>query len=254
LELAIALGFRGAWMMDDDAVPQSDSFEKLLAVGEGLLGPDGAGFLCSVAVNPQLTTEQASGHPHPSADFVAQREASQTGMIAVSSAAFLGVLVNLELAAKEELPNPDFFIWCDDVEYTHRLARKYGAMCVPDSLIVHHSLAMEASEGRKSLGWKYRYQVRNRLWLARWGLDGENQGTRIYSAILALRATIIELRVNPRKWAVLKVTISAWASGLMRGRRCHPVGSLLANSAVGREWMATVGREWMAAQRSRVTP
>lgn len=237
IELALALGFSGAWVMDDDAAPLPDSFEKLLTAGEEHLGPTGAGFLCSVAVDEKLGYEQAAGHPIPSGNFVAQSDAVRQGLIAVSSAAFLGVLVNLERARSEELPNPDFFIWCDDVEYTHRLAAKYGGLCALESLVIHSSPALAAAEGQGSLGWKYFYQVRNRLWLARWGQGPANHTERIYSAVLAVRATLIEIRVNRKRVGTLRTSVTAWYQGLFRPRHPHPVGSLLVSSEQAQEWV-----------------
>lgn len=237
IELALALGFSGAWVMDDDAAPLADSFAKLLSAGEAHLGPTGVGFLCSVAVDEKLGYEQAAGHPIPSGSFVAQSDAVRQGLIAVSSAAFLGVLVNLDRARTEELPNPDFFIWCDDVEYTHRLAAKYGGLCALESLVIHSSPALAAAEGQASLGWKYFYQVRNRLWLARWGQGPANHAERIYSAVLAVRATLIELRVSTKRFGTLRTSVTAWYQGLFRTRRPHPVGSLLGSSESAQAWV-----------------
>lgn len=239
MELAQSLGYDLAWIMDDDAIPVTNALEQSLT-NPGNLRPDsGLGFVASIPVDKNHQSQLIAGKPQASIDYERHVEAASHGKIAVSSAAFLGLLINLGRVKNDELPNPDFFIWCDDLEYSTRIARKYGAVCAPGSMIVHESAAMQSAGKAEPLGWKYFYQVRNRIWLARWGLADEGGAVRMTSFMVAVKATRNEFRVGSRKSDVLRMTLRAWSSGLFAKRNHYPTGTLLASSPVAQSWVAT---------------
>ncbi|UPO75591.1 glycosyltransferase family 2 protein [Arthrobacter sp. Helios] len=159
VERAIAAGHDAAWLMDDDAEPLPGSLSPLVAAMEN--APERPGFVTSLVVNPEGAPN--SGHlPDLSADASKQLAANALGGIAVNSASFVGVLIDLKAAAKMPLPFADFFIWFDDAEYTRRLSRGAYGMVLPESRISHPE-----KQNQADMGGRLFYYIRNNLWLRR---------------------------------------------------------------------------------------
>lgn len=232
VELAIALGYDGAWLMDDDAMPAADCLEKLIT-DESLLSPEGVGFLVST---PATQDHELADTNHPIVDLSLPRQYAmlRRGYLSVRRASFVGVLVNLHRAKTIDLPYSDFFIWGDDCDYTDRLSYQYDGVTRLDSLIVHDSPAMSALVQARSVGWKYRYLVRNSLWEARWSTDPVY---RLYKVLQVPKSIVRELRYAPKKIEIVRTTIASVWSGLTHRRRSAPVGSLLAASRSGQQWV-----------------
>ena len=159
IERAIAAGHDAAWLMDDDAEPLPGSLRPLVEAMED--APERPGFVTSLVVNPQ--GEPNKGHlPDLSSDPARQLKAHSLGGIAVNSASFVGVLIDLKAAAGMPLPYADFFIWFDDAEYTRRLSRGAYGMVVPNSRILHPE-----KQNQTDMGGRLFYYIRNNLWLQR---------------------------------------------------------------------------------------
>lgn len=159
IERAIAAGHDAAWLMDDDAEPLPGSLRPLAEAMEN--APERPGFVTSLVVNPQ--GEPNNGHlPDLSTDPARQLKAHSLGGIAVNSASFVGVLIDLKAAAGMPLPYADFFIWFDDAEYTRRLNRGAYGMVLPDSRILHPE-----KQNQADMAGRLFYYLRNNLWLRR---------------------------------------------------------------------------------------
>lgn len=238
IELACALGYDQAYLLDDDAVPDRDAIEILLDARSTSVDLAAMPFLASCPVSADEDRLPA-GTPAPSGDFARHVRSAASGAIAIDHASFLGVLIDLAAARRTALPYSEFFIWCDDIEYTTRIGGAVGGACVPASRIVHESVAMESAVSKKPLGWKFRYRVRNTLWLARWGLPDASSAYRVALAFAPVRATINELRGAPAKVEAIRIGASAWTSGLFGAKPVPvPVGGLLAASPDARIWVA----------------
>lgn len=237
IELAIALEYDYAYLLDDDAIPNADAIAVLEHSAPELLNRAGLGFLVSEPVTHDPGREPV-GIPVPAKSWGTHKAANALGGIAVDYASFLGILIPLALARRTPLPYPEFFIWCDDVEYTRRIALDRGGACLLTSTIRHESPEMEAADRARSLGWKYFYLVRNRLWLARWGLPKRDRGHRVASVLIAIWATRSELVAGRFRPRVLRAAAVAWSKGLLTKRpRPHEVGSLLAGSPAAARWV-----------------
>lgn len=242
VELAIALGFDGAWLMDDDAMPEPDALECLLECPM-LLEGDGIGFVASVPVTSALEVG-AGNHPAVETDFRSQ-VVMPRGYLAAKRVSFVGVLVNLAVAKRTDLPNEDFFIWGDDTEYTARLAELAGGAVRLDSRIVHESPAVSALETPTTIGWKYRYLIRNNIWQMRWVRDNGYKRTKAKQLLRAMRD---EVRYAKPRLPVLLSTAKAVAAGIGEPRRSHPVGSKLASSPAARSWIESITTQESAVQ------
>jgi GT2 family glycosyltransferase len=144
------------WLMDDDAEPQPDCLERMLAspaasdpatvaLCSRVEGPDGAlqalhrGFL---GARPRAL---------PAANY---RNSPRLGY-----ATFVGLLVRADAARALELPRAEYFIWADDYEYSLRLRQRGEIRLVPESLIVHKDarqpfLTRRARLVNRLLGWE----------------------------------------------------------------------------------------------------
>lgn len=225
IERALAAGHDAAWLMDDDAEPLAGSLGPLVeAMDSAQVRP---GFVTSLVVNPQ--GQPNSGHlPDLSSNVSHQLQASAVGGVAVNSASFVGVLIDLKAAAKMPLPYADFFIWFDDAEYTRRLSRGAYGVVVPASRISHPE-----KQNQADMGGRLFYYLRNNLWLRR--LDPAPR-TLLHNpvrwgagmAVLALRQGLVAK--DRRLW------LTSAAKGLYQGLARRPrtiwPGQLLSKTVV----------------------
>ncbi len=178
---ALAQGTDWVWTMDDDAEPRPDALERLLsaepandprtvALAGGVVHLDGSldllhrGYLGRfMRMAPRSAYERTD---HPELGF----------------SSFVGLLFRAAPARTEPPPPAEFFIGCDDVEYTMRLRRHGRIRLVPESVIVH-KLVMGGGEAtlrsrvlnavlradyRSSSWpdyWKNLYAMRNFFWI-----------------------------------------------------------------------------------------
>lgn len=219
VEIALAHGHDGAWLMDDDAEPELDAAEPLIKKFESMK-PEPA-FLASL-VTAGRNVLNVRNPPGISDEAEKQVRANELGGIAVDTATFVGVMVNLHLSAKTHLPLSDFFIWYDDSEYTYRLSRRGLAMTIRDSQVNHP----DNKQFSDDMGSRLFYFARNRIWLAR-------ERDSIFSVdlfdILGLTHHCIDqffVAKNKKLWAE-SVAKGYWQGFFKRPRHQRP-GSLLA--------------------------
>ncbi|MBD7995394.1 glycosyltransferase family 2 protein [Arthrobacter sp. Sa2CUA1] len=228
IERALAAGHDAAWLMDDDAEPLPGSLRPLVEAMEG--APSRPGFVASLVVNP--AGEPNKGHlPDQSSDIGRQLKASALGGVAVDSASFVGVLIDLKAAASMPLPYADFFIWFDDAEYTRRLSRGAYGVVLPQSRISHPE-----KQNQKDMGGRLYYFIRNNLWFHR--LDPSPR-TLLHNPVrwgagMAATAIVQGLRASDRRlW--LTSTFKGLTEGLFRTPRTIWPGQLLNESVrIGR--------------------
>ena len=166
LDHAINTGADWAWMMDDDALPDSNALANLL--NREL---DANNIYASIAVDgTKLSWPMVPEGGRDSAIYVAEQIAEE---LAVDLVPFIGILVSKEVVGRIGLPDSEFFLVADDVEYSYR-ARKSGAkvLLAGSSRIEHPaserysgSLIYRRVDVLKLAPWKRYYEVRNRLLL-----------------------------------------------------------------------------------------
>jgi rhamnopyranosyl-N-acetylglucosaminyl-diphospho-decaprenol beta-1,3/1,4-galactofuranosyltransferase len=185
IEIAIDRGHDAGWLMDDDAEPLPQSLKPLVDAMNSASGQPRPAFTASLVVNAQGLPNE--GHlPDVSADPARQLRAAELGGVAVDSASFVGVLIDLIRARKEPLPYMDFFIWLDDAEYTRRLTSDAVGVVIPGSRILHPEKGNQVDmEGRLF------YYLRNSIWLTKLSSHGNG---RIALARRALGMAYFALR------------------------------------------------------------
>lgn len=108
-------------------------------------------------------------------------------VLEVGSLPFLGFMIHRDMVERGGLPDEEFFISCDDIEYCERL-KKVGArfFLVRDSVISHplpdrHILRLfgQTLIVVRQAAWKNYYNARNRLIVAR-----RHYGRRLWTTTL----------------------------------------------------------------------
>lgn len=133
------------WMMDDDTIPKEDCLEKLLEAKSQINGP--ISFLASSVFGangefmnvPKINTRKAEN------GYSYWYQYLNFGIVNISMATFVSILVNKKAIDKCGLPCKDFFIWGDDSEYTTRLSKYYGDAYFVGSSVAIHKRALTSS-------------------------------------------------------------------------------------------------------------
>ena len=73
---------------------------------------------------------------------------------------FVGVAIKNDIVRKVGKPRADYFIYFDDTEYSHRVAKMGRIVCVPSS-IMNHNVA--SGHGDNDVTWRSYYSLRNSL-------------------------------------------------------------------------------------------
>lgn len=169
LKIALEQGADWVWMMDDDAMAEANALQELM-----LIASDPNNIYASLATLGNKTswsmTIKKNNEWHTMDDATAFPVKSE-----VLSLPFLGFLVHKDLVYKIGLPDKEFFIAADDLEYCLR-AQQYGSKLylAGKSIIQHPRPSSQKIQffGRNinyvSLPpWKRYYDTRNRIFIAK---------------------------------------------------------------------------------------
>ncbi len=155
----------GAWVMDDDCMPQTNTLEELLNADKKLNHQYGFlsskvlwkdGNICTMHVQRKTLTKNVT-------DFSSK-------FVPITMASFVSLFIPLETIRKEGLPIREFFIWTDDWEYTRRISLHQSCYLVNDSVVMHKSSSnIGANISNDSLNRldRYDYLYRNDVYLYR---------------------------------------------------------------------------------------
>ncbi|MFN4074255.1 MAG: glycosyltransferase, partial [Thermus sp.] len=153
------------WVMDDDAFPERDALEVLLAFRER------AEILVPV-LKASDGTVYGAGNWKGGRYVDAKFDSVVESFFPVELFSFVGPLIHRKVILDIGLPRKEFFIWFDDWEYALR-ARKKGkvTLCVRESVIRHDygPKRVVLFFGKPKLRqfqapWKIYYGTRNRGW------------------------------------------------------------------------------------------
>lgn len=157
------------WVMDDDSEPALNALQAMIArvnttTNVGILAPlvtdregnidfTARGFLCFENIFKNMFRR-----PLKKDDY---KEVTEIGF-----ASFVGPIISRNLIAKIGLPNPDFFIYHDDVDYSIRAYKcGYRTLLVPNSVIVHKDARYGGNMRKGRILWKlssgYRLSIDN---------------------------------------------------------------------------------------------
>lgn len=131
---AILRGYKYAWLMDDDTIPESNALSSLENKAMSINGEFSflSGFtkwtdntLCKM--NVQTISSNWENYYYR----------IEEGLIPISDATFVSYFINLAVAKEVGLPIKEFFIYADDWEYSIRLTKIKPAYLDTSCFVVH---------------------------------------------------------------------------------------------------------------------
>lgn len=205
------------WLMDDDTIPQSNALEELVtALNKLEHHQDKIGFLSS-------TVHWTDGSIHEMnrtylledkkklADFSFAGEAN---LPLVQFGTFVSMLLSAKAVEKVGLPIKEYFIWCDDVEYSKRIINSgMAGLAVKSSMITHETPSNHQSNifiDPQSSIWKFKYGLRNELFTKRLH-QGEFQFWVTWIHRMFIMPFRIVLNRKSHHWEFIKVV---WKTSL----------------------------------------
>lgn len=156
------------WIMDDDTIPKENCLEELCSAINKIKGK--ISFLASSVYGtknefmnvPTINLNKDINGYHNWYEYL------EDGIVKISSATFVSLLINEKAIKNVGYPVKDYFIWGDDTEYTLRLNKYYGnAYMVGKSVVIHKraiskSLKLREEENLNRINFHY-YMIRNNL-------------------------------------------------------------------------------------------
>ena len=167
---AILNGYKYAWLMDDDSIPQENALNSLLTKAKNI--GDEFSYIASLVywTDNSIFPMNLPSAKYKCLDDIDCDNLRKNKIIPITSSSFVGCFVNLNDAKKVGLPIADFFIYGDDMEYTLRLNKERESFLDLDSIIIHKAPSkmgadiVTASKDRIN---RFFYQSRNGVYIAR---------------------------------------------------------------------------------------
>lgn len=156
------------WLMDDDTFPKEDA---LLKIQKFYTKVDHCSFIAS---NVRWNTfdgpvAQMNASPTPYKMF-GKYLLPEYNAIEILNATFVSVVFPRRTLQKIGLPQKEYFIWGDDIEYTTRALKVGFGYQVIDSLVAHKTPSPSSpnvfEENNPERIWRYEYEYRNRVFTA----------------------------------------------------------------------------------------
>ena len=185
VEAAYEQGFDRIWLMDDDVVPAPDCLGVLMDVDEDCLmsvREDTSGRLVEKAAVTFDLRNPLRIKPKTSMVETAYGERSaMPERVELENVAFEGFMVRRAVVDSIGLPDPDFFIFYDDVDYALRARRAgFRIWAVRDAVLVRQ---LSFDQQHDLSGWKGYYMYRNLFTVHR--RYGENRLVRAKPWLIA---------------------------------------------------------------------
>ncbi len=163
MRTAFERGLDRIWVMDDDVVPAPDCLTVLLDQDEACLTSvreDVSGALVEkAAIRFDLRTPWAIKPKTAMVETTFGTRAAMPERVEVENVAFEGFMVRREVIAAVGLPDPEFFIFYDDVDFALRARRAgYHIWAVRDAVLVRQ---LSFDQQHDLAGWKGYYMYRN---------------------------------------------------------------------------------------------
>lgn len=215
------------WLMDDDTIPQPNALHHLVKF---MVSHPKTGFVTS-----NVRWQTPNGKPSwmnvvsPRSFFWVENMINGQNAVEVVNATFVSVLIPRNIVAQIGLPQQEYFIWGDDIEYTNRAADVYRGYFLPESVVVHKSsvnarpgdIRQETDRARL---WRYGYEFRNHLLTMR-RANGRKAMLKLALKTLVQQTWTLLQPGNVYRWRKLGLV---W-TGTWRGLWFNPPKTYLTN-------------------------
>jgi GT2 family glycosyltransferase len=163
VETAYEQGYDRIWLMDDDVVPAPDCLGVLMSVDEDCLlsvREDRDGRLVEkAAVTFDLRNPLKVKPKTAMVETTYGERSAMPELVEVENVAFEGFMVRRRVVEQIGLPDRDFFIFYDDVDYALRARRAgFHIWAVRDAVLVRQ---LDFDQQHDLSGWKGYYMYRN---------------------------------------------------------------------------------------------
>lgn len=201
-------GFDWIWLMDDDAVPGPDALERLLEGFDSLPASDRNGLCAMTAcvTDPQGKIDSMHRRRWNFATLASPALGPQDydgHAVEIDIGSFVGFLVSRDVVEAIGTPDPDYFIYYEDTEYSLRIRHAGGKIFLcPRSRIAHpeNPNDSKAAVRSASYAWRNFYHLRNKVHTYR--LYAPNRFIFAYRMLKTLLETQFSvLAFQPDKWA-----------------------------------------------------
>ena len=175
-----------SWIMDDDVIPAKNSLEELISARNFLYhSKENISFLASsvFGTNNEVMNVPLINTKKERNGYASWYKYLDKGLVSISTATFVSLLINPVAIKKVGLPCKDYFIWGDDTEYTRRLTKYFAnAYFSGNSKVIHkrknaQSLNIFNVTEKKRLS-MYWYYYRNNL-INTFYYDGYKSGIKL---------------------------------------------------------------------------
>ncbi|MBN9298735.1 MAG: glycosyltransferase family 2 protein [Filimonas sp.] len=215
LKNAYEAGADWVWVMDDDTIPYEDTLEKLVKAIEMNNDPM-PGFYGSKVVWKDGSEHLMNIQEIDYSDADKLQHMQLNHMKPVRYNSFVSILVSRNAVEKAGLPIKEFFIWCDDIEFTRRIIDAgYSGTLVENSLVLHktpENYKVDIFIDKPANIWKYKYGLRNELYIRKHHKSNSSFWRNILKRLFVWPFLILFRRKNAR-WTFIKTvwrsTISA---------------------------------------------
>ena len=155
------------WVSDDDAVPDTDVFERAYMHIMSLKDADSFSAVCTkVITDGEISLSNRSYRKKTFFNIILDHVAKESYCeykFECDNFSYVGVFLNRKKLEQVGLIHSEYFIWRDDVEHSWRLSKVGKIICFPD-MVVDHRLKSEDYVG---VSWKTYYAYRNDLLMLR---------------------------------------------------------------------------------------
>ena len=172
LKHSVLAGCDYTWLMDDDTIPEPTALQEL--VNSASISNVGTiGFVCSQVnwidgtqhvMNRVSVCQDKNGNP-------IRVEENGNSACKCKLCSFVSVMVNTEAVMELGLPIKEFFIWCDDLEYTIRIYKAgYTCLFADKSIVLHKTktnYAPSIDKAPAEMAGRFYYQARNVCYIKR---------------------------------------------------------------------------------------
>jgi rhamnopyranosyl-N-acetylglucosaminyl-diphospho-decaprenol beta-1,3/1,4-galactofuranosyltransferase len=215
------------WLLDDDAEPEPDALERLLASAPA--ADPGTACVAPVVLDPHGRVQRHhrgrwKGRPRP----LPLEDCRGAEPVELEYVTFVGPLIRAAAARATDPPRADFFIWAEDYEYSFRLRAQGRLWLVPTAVVVHKDVG-QAYTNRRSrfwnrlvaplLGWELvpthldtfwrnLYGMRNYVWLKRRYEQQSALGSAAVVGQFIVRSLLCEERPLRRIPAIVRYGIA----------------------------------------------
>lgn len=211
IQKAYTQGADWIWLMDDDTIPQNDALEQLQeALNKLKHHQEKIGFLSS-----SVLWKDGNFHEMNKTHLLKDKRklsnfsfGNEAGFPFIQFGTFVSMLLSSRAVERVGFPIKDFFIWCDDVEYSKRIIGSgLAGLAVKDSITSHETPANIQSNvftDPQSSIWKFKYGLRNELLTKRLH-DGEGKFWISWIHRIFIMPFRIIIRRKSHRWPFIKV-------------------------------------------------